>query len=114
MTLTGQKGNLVRAMFKNLTLMLLAAGLVFGPLPARAISILDSGSVQVEETGSGQEIASLDKEKPSKPEKEEKKPKEKKKYDDFKDKNGNGIDDRFEKKEPPKKKKKPEEAEVNF
>ncbi len=104
----------MKAMFKKLTMTVLATGLIFGPLPARAKSILDSGSVQVEETGSGQEIASLDKEKPSKPEKEEKKSKEKKKYDDFKDANGNGIDDRYEKKESPKRKKKGEPGEVNF
>jgi len=64
----------------------------------------------------------LDKEKPSKeekPEKEEKESKGKKKYDDFKDKDKNGIDDRFEKstrpgKESPKKRKKDEPGEVNF
>ncbi len=100
MTQTGQKTNLVRAMLKELTIVALAAGLVFGPLPAGAVSILDSTFVQAEEIGSRLEAASLDKEKPSKeekPEKEEKESKSKKKYDDFKDKDKNGIDDRFEK-----------------
>ncbi|HXF49746.1 MAG TPA: hypothetical protein VNL73_10040 [Verrucomicrobiae bacterium] len=111
-------------MFKKLTIMALAAGLVFEPLPARAAILLYSTfAQQVEETGGGLEIAALDKEKPAKREKggkeekttdREKEAEGKKKYDDFRDKNGNGIDDRFEKKEPSRKKKKPGEAEVNF
>jgi len=137
----------VRTMFKKLIIAALAAGLFFGPLPAGAVRILDSvprlpstelplpnsgqvGTsrsefsifVQVEETDQGLEVASLDKEKPSKeekPQKEEKESKSKKKYDNFKDKNKNGIDDRFEKptrpgKESPKKGKKDEPGEVNF
>ncbi|MGH8004190.1 MAG: hypothetical protein ACRECJ_05655 [Limisphaerales bacterium] len=115
-------------MFKKLTMTVLAAGLVFGPRPAGAVSSFDSVFVQIEDTGKGLEIVSLDKEKPSKREKKEKEEKVtgreketegKKKYDDFKDKDKNGIDDRFEKpgkpgKEPPKKKKKEEPGEVNF
>ena len=109
-------------MFKKLTITALAAGLVFGPLPAGAVRIFDSVFVQVEESGNGLEVASLDKEKPSKeekPEKVEKGSKGKKRYDDFKDKDKNGIDDRFEKparpgKEAPKKRKKDEPGEVNF
>lgn len=109
-------------MFKKLTIAALAAGLVFGPLPAGAVSIFDSSFVPIEVADTGLEIASLDKEKPSKeekPQKEEKESKSKKKYDDFKDKDKNGIDDRFEKprkpgKEPSKKKKKEEPGEVNF
>ena len=129
----------MRTMFKKLIIAALAAGLFFGPLPAGAVRILDSvprfpstelGTsrlefsifVQVEETDQGLEVASLDKEKPSKeekPQKEEKESKSKKKYDNFKDKNKNGIDDRFEKptrpgKESPKKGKKDEPGEVNF
>ena len=109
-------------MFKKLTIAALAAGLVFGPLPAGAASLLNSTFVQAGETGNELETASLDKEKPSKeekPQKEEKESKGKKRYDDFKDKNKNGIDDRFEKparpgKEAPKKRKKDEPGEVNF
>ena len=102
-------------MFKRLAMMVLAAGLVSGALPARATSMLDSGSVPIKAPDNGPEIAALDKDKPSKREKGEKEKKEsgreretegKKKYDDFRDKNSNGIDDRFEKKESPKKKKK--------
>jgi len=121
----------VRTMFKKLIIAALAAGLVFGPRPAGAVRILDSVPrlssefsivVQVEETDQGLEVASLDKEKPSreeKPQKEEKESKSKKKYDNFKDKDKNGIDDRFEKptrpgKESPKKGKKDEPGEVNF
>lgn len=118
----------MRAMFKKLTIAVLAAGLVFGPLPAGAVSIFDSVFVQPAEAGKGPEVASVDKEKPSKGEKKEKEEKVtgreketegKKKYDDFKDKDKNGIDDRFEKptkpgKEPLKKKKKEEPGEVNF
>lgn len=117
MTFTGQKGNLVSVMFKKMIMTVLAAGLLFGPPPTQATNILDSVFAQVEETGNGLEVASLDKEKPSKEEKrppEEKESKTKKKYDDFRDKNGNGIDDRFERKDPPKKKKKGKPEEVNF
>ena len=109
-------------MFKKLTIAALAAGLVFGPLPAGAIRLLEPTFAQVEEAGNGLEVAFLDKEKPSKeekPKKEEKESRGKKKYDDFKDKDKNGIDDRFEKparpgKEAPKKRKKDEPGEVNF
>ncbi|MCI0405052.1 MAG: hypothetical protein L0209_03085 [candidate division Zixibacteria bacterium] len=115
-------------MFKKLTMAVLAAGLVFGPLPARAVNSLDSTFVQAVETDKSPEVASLDKEKPSKREKgekeervtgREKETEGKKKYDDFKDRDKNGIDDRFEKpgkpgKEPSKKKKKEEPGEVNF
>ena len=45
-------------------------------------------------------------------EQKEKPPKQDKKYDDFRDKNGNGIDDRYEKKDPPKKKKKDDPGEM--
>lgn len=112
----------MKPMFKKLTIAALAAGLVLGPLPAGAVILFDSTLAQVEEIGVGLEIAALDKEKPARREKGEKEEKTtgreketegKKKYDDFRDKNGNGIDDRFEKKEPPKKKKK-EPEEVNF
>lgn len=103
----------MKPMFKKLTIMVLAAGLIFGPLPAGAVNIFDSTLVPIAEAGNELETASLDKEKPSKeekPEKEEKESKSKKKYDDFKDKDKNGIDDRFEKptrpgKETPKKRK---------
>ena len=115
-------------MFKKVTIAVLAAGLVIGPLPAGATNMFDSvfqlhsefsTLAQTEEAGQGLEIASLDKEKPPKPDQEEKESKSKKKYDDFKDKNKNGIDDRFEKparpgKDLPKRKKKGEPGEMNF
>ncbi len=118
----------MRAMFKKLTVMVLAAGLIFGPSPAGAVNIPDSTFVQVAEADKGSEVTSLDKEKTTKREKGEKEEKVtgreketegKKKYDDFKDRDKNGIDDRFEKpgkpgKEPSKKKEKERPGEVNF
>lgn len=105
-------------MFKKSTWTVLAAGLLFGPLPVRAAGA--SGSAALEQTGKRDKIALPDKEKPSKPKEKGKTTKEKKKkYDDFKDENGNGIDDRFEKpgrpgKDTPKKQKTEEPGEANF
>lgn len=103
---------MVRPMRTRWIWTVLAAGLVFGPLPARAAAVLDLAEAGAEQSGAVK-IAAKDKEKPSKP-KEKTKEEKKKKYDDFKDENGNGIDDRYEKKEPPKRGKKEKPEEVTF
>ncbi|MCI0329877.1 MAG: hypothetical protein L0196_02840 [candidate division Zixibacteria bacterium] len=118
----------MKPMREKLTIAILTAVFVLVPPPVKATPFPDS----VFTTGgdSGQQLAdlNLDKEKPSKREKKEKEEKVtggeketegKKKFDDFKDKDKNGIDDRFEKptkpgKEAPKKRKKDEPGEVNF
>lgn len=103
MTGAGPEGRLVRPMSTKLVTIVLTGVFFFAPPPAQAR--VDSTGVQLAETVTGSETAALDKEKPSKPERREKEKKggkEKKKYDDFIDKNHNGIDDRYEKKEPSK------------
>ncbi len=128
MTRKGQESNLVRRMSNKWTTIILTVALVLAPPPAPAANFIDSVFVAVEDTGRKLAEINIDKEKPSKGEKKEKEEKVtgreketegKKKYDDFKDKDKNGIDDRFEKpgkpgKEPSKKKKKEDPGEANF
>jgi len=125
LTQTGQKGKLVKPMREKLTIALLTAVFVLVPPPGKAANFPDSVFTTGGDSGTVLVGLALYKEKPSKREKGEKEKKEtsrekeiegKKKYDDFRDKNGNGIDDRFEKpgkpgKESPKKKKQREPGE---
>ena len=125
MTRTGQKGKLVKPMREKLTIAILTAVFVLVPPPAGATNFPESVFTTGEDSGMVLASLELDKEKPSQREKKEKEEKVtgqeketegKKKYDDFRDKDKNGIDDRFEKpskpgKEPVKKKKKEEPGE---
>jgi len=118
----------VRPMRERLTIAILTAVFVLVPPPVKATAFLDSVFTTGGDADRQLADLNLDKEKPSKREKgekeekvtgREKETKGKKKYDDFKDQDKNGIDDRFEKpgkpgKDPSKKKKKEEPGEVNF
>lgn len=95
-------------MLRKLIIALVAGGLIATASQAKAAIPFDQFFVAAEEeSGPSKEKA-----------KEEKSQKEKKQYDEFKDKNGNGIDDRYEKSngsektDKPKKKKKDDPGEI--
>ncbi len=93
-------------MNRKMSIALLVAALLTAP---QAVKANPPGPVF---SAAGEDVSGPKEKGKEQAKEKEKPPKQDKKYDDFRDKNGNGIDDRYEKKDPPKKKKKDDPGEI--